>query len=204
MEDSMNYRSKEVKDRNIDELLGISRGLIADDKINQAEVEFLLDWIEKHFNSVELNSYPVNNIYDRLKRVLEDNLLDEDEAEEIKELLKSFTGGKPITEQIKSMSSTLPLSNPLPTVSIENKIFCFTGTFTIGTRSQCEILIKELGGTTTKSPSGKTDYLVIGILGSDDWIHSSYGRKIESAVEYRDNKNTGIKIITEEHFIKFL
>lgn len=200
----MNYRFNEVKDRNIDELLGISRGLIADDKINQAEAEFLLDWIEKHFDSIELNSYPVNNIYDRLKKVLEDNLLDEDEAEEIKELLKSFTGGKTITEQIKSMSSTLPLCNPFPNVSIENKIFCFTGTFTIGTRSQCESLIKELGGTTTKAPSGKTNYLVIGILGSDDWIHSSYGRKIESAVEYRDNKNTGIKIITEEHFIKFL
>lgn len=64
----MNYRFNEVKDRNIDELLGISRGLIADDKINQAEAEFLLDWIEKHFDSIELNSYPVNNIYDRLKK----------------------------------------------------------------------------------------------------------------------------------------
>lgn len=199
-----NYRFNEIKDRNIDELLGISRGLIADDKINQAEAEFLLDWIEKHFDSKELDSYPVNNIYDRLKRVLEDNLLDDDEAEEIKELLKSFTGGKPITEQIKSMSSTLPLCNPLPNVIIKEKTFCFTGAFTIGTRTQCEIIIKNLGGTTTKAPSGKTDYLVIGILGSDDWIHSSYGRKIESAVEYRDNKNTGIKIITEEHFIKFL
>lgn len=200
----MNYRFNEIKDRNIDELLGISRGLIADDKINQVEAEFLLDWIEKHFDSIELNSYPVNNIYDRLKEVLKDNILDENEAEEIKELLESFTGGTPIAEQIKSMSSTLPLCKPFPNVIVKDKVFCFTGAFTIGTRTQCENIIKDLGGDTKKNPSSKVDYLVIGILGNDDWIHSSYGRKIELAVDLRDNKESGIKIITEEHFIKFL
>lgn len=200
----MNYRTNEIKDRNIDELLGISRGLLADDEINQVEAEFLLSWIKSHFNSIDLNEYPVNIIYDRLKRVLEDNFLDKDEANEIKELLQSFTGGEVISEQIKSMSSTLPLCNPLPNVTIENNTFCLTGAFTIGTRAQCENIIKELGGFTKKSPTLKTDYLVIGILGNDDWIHSSYGRKIESATNLRDNKKNGIKIITEEYFIKFL
>ncbi|WP_323584691.1 BRCT domain-containing protein [Aliarcobacter butzleri] len=200
----MNYRFNEIKDRNIDELIGISKGLLADEIINENEAKFLLSWIESHFDYEDLSNYPLNTIYDRLKEVLKDNILDENEAKEIKELLESFTGGTPIAEQIKSMSSTLPLCKPFPNVIVKDKVFCFTGAFTIGTRTQCENIIKDLGGDTKKNPSSKVDYLVIGILGNDDWIHSSYGRKIELAVDLRDNKESGIKIITEEHFIKFL
>ena len=200
----MNYRHNEIKDRNIDELIGISRGVLADGKVNKQEAKFLQEWIENHFTKQDLKEYPLNTIYDRLIKVLADNKLDKDEANEIKELLEGLTGKKPITEQIKSMSSTLPLCEPLPTVVFDNKKFCLTGVFTIGTRRQCENIIKELGGFVKKEPTLDTDYLVIGILGNNDWIHSSYGRKIERAVKLRDEKKTNIKIITEEHFIKFL
>lgn len=201
---ALGYRNSEIKDRNIDELIGISRGLLADGNINEDEAKFLLQWIENHFDKSDLKEYPFNTIYDRLKKVLDDGVLDEDEAIEIKELLQSFTGEKPIVEQVKSMSSSLPLCDPLPDVELDGGVFCLTGAFTIGTRKQCENIIKELGGTTKKAPTLDTTYLVIGILGNDDWIHSSYGRKIEKAAELRDKKKTGLKIITEEHFIKYI
>lgn len=198
------YRINEIMDRNIDELIGISRGLIADDHVNQQEAEFLQSWILNHFNDEELNQYPLNTIFDRLKSMLDDNVLDSNEADELKELLKSFTGEKPISEQVDSMSSALPLCEPLPDVCIEGSTFCLTGAFTIGSRAKCEKIIRSYAGNTVKKPTLGTDYLVIGILGNAEWIHSSYGRKIEKAVELRDIKKTGIKIITEEHFIKYL
>ena len=198
------YRNQEVKDRNIDELIGISRGITADEKVNKYESEFLLSWIEMHFNSIDLNTYPINQIYDRLKLALEDGFIDEDESTELKELLKSFTGDKPIVEQISSMSSTLPLCTPAPNIEFENKSFCMTGAFTIGSRKTVENLIVNLGGKIQKSPGLKTNYLIVGILGSDEWIHSSYGRKIEKAVEIRDIEGRDINIISEEHFIKFI
>lgn len=34
-----------ITSRQIDELIGIARGLIADDQINQSEVEFLRKWL---------------------------------------------------------------------------------------------------------------------------------------------------------------
>lgn len=200
----MDYRINEINDRNIDELIGISRGLLADNKVNKEEVEYLLNWIENHFNSDNLQKYPINTIYDRLVSVLADNILDEHEAQDIKELLQKFTGEKPILEEIASMSSLLPLCNPSPTIFFKDKVFCLTGAFTIGTRKTVENIIKELGGEIKKAPTLKTNYLIIGILGSEDWIHSSYGRKIELAVEIRDVKKKNINIITEEHFIRYL
>jgi len=198
------YRINEIKDRNIDELIGICRGVLADGKVSEDESKFLLKWIKNHFDYQELKEYPLNTIYDRLRKVLADGILDEDESIEIKDVLQRFTGDIPIVEQVKSMSSTLPLSTPLPDVKVDGSVFCLTGAFTIGTRKTCENIIKELGGTIKKKPTLDTDYLVIGILGNDDWIHSSYGRKIEKAVTLRDSKKTNIKIITEEHFIKFI
>lgn len=197
-------RINEVKDRHIDELLGITRGVLADGLVNESEAKFLLEWIENHFVSTELNEYPLNIIFDRLKNALSDNKLDENEAAELKELLTSFTGDKSISEQVDSMSSVLPLCDPAPEIFFENKTFCLTGAFTIGTRSLVEKLIKDCGANTVKQPSGLTDYLVIGFLGNAEWIHSSYGRKIENAVRFRDEKNSGISIVTEEHFLKYL
>ncbi|MCG3706408.1 BRCT domain-containing protein [Aliarcobacter butzleri] len=204
MEHKIRYREKEAKDRNIDELIGISRGIIADGIINTKEGNFLLDWIKKHFDVYDLNTYPVNTIYDRLSRILEDGFINDEESKEFSELLASFTGDKPIHEEVSSMSSTLPLTNPAPNIEFINKTFCMTGAFTIGTRAKIEELIQDLGGVPQKNPTLKTNYLVIGILGSGDWIHSSYGRKIEKAVELRDINGSDIQIISEEHFIKFI
>jgi len=196
-------RAEYIKDRNIDELLGIAKGILADNIVTQEEVEYMTAWIESHFTQEDIDNYPLNIIYDRIKSVLEDGKLSSTEAEDIKALLTMFTGDKPVSEQVSEMTSTLPLCSPAPDVEFKDKTFCFTGAFTIGTRTQCEAIIKSLGGKTAKSVSKKVDYLVIGIIGSGAWIHSSYGRKIEKAVEIRE-KHKSLSIISEEHLIKFL
>lgn len=198
------FRNQEIKDRNIDELLGIAKGILADGIANEQEINFIFSWIQQHFSQEQQSQYPLNILYNRINEALSDGKIDDTEVQEITELLKKFTGGEPINDQVKTMSSSLPLCSPEPDVEIQNNSFCFTGAFTIGTRKACQNLIEELGGTFNKTPTLKTDYLVIGILGNEDWIHSSYGRKIEKAVENRDVKETGISIITEEHFVKFL
>jgi hypothetical protein len=41
--------------------------------------------------------------------------------------------------------------------------------------------------------------VIVGEGGSRDWLHSSYGRKIQEAVDYRD-KGAMISIIPERHW----
>jgi len=202
-EKAKQFRSEYMRDRNIDELLGIAKGVLSDGVVKKEEVQYLIEWIQSHFSVDAIDTYPINAIYDRLIAVLSDDKLTESEAEDIKNLLNLFTGGKPIVEQVADMSSTLPLCKPEPDVDFSDKTFCFTGAFTIGTRTQCEALVKSLGAKTAKNITKKVDYLVIGIIGSGAWIHSSYGRKIEKAVEYREKGNS-INIISEEHLIQYL
>jgi hypothetical protein len=47
----------------------------------------------------------------------------------------------------------------------------------------------------------RTDYLVIGTFGSRDWVHTSFGRKIEKAVSLRGS-GSGIAIAVEDHWVQ--
>jgi NAD-dependent DNA ligase len=196
------FNADRVQDRKVDELIGLCRGVTADGSIVKSEAEYIIKWLES--NDTIINDYPANILYDRIKEMLSDDVLDDDEQKELLEMLDSLTGDKPIHESIESMSSTLPLNNPSPDVLIEGNTFVLTGTFVSGKRADVERLLKDLGGLTGKNVTNTTKYLVIGIIGSDNWIHSSFGRKIEKAVDLREGKDTGICIISEEHLMQFV
>lgn len=188
-------------DRNIDELIGICKGVIADGEVSQKEAEFLLSWMES--NQDAAHQWPASVLYERIRLHLSDGVLDKLESEDLLKLITQMTGGEAPAD-VASMSSSLPLDQPQPNIVFEDRIFCLTGAFTVGTRENVTKLIESKGGKCVKNPTLKTDYLIIGIIGSRDWIHSTHGRKIEEAVSMRDSGKGSICIISEEHWIKFI
>jgi hypothetical protein len=60
-------------------------------------------------------------------------------------------------------------------------------------------VIEFLGGCVKNNVSGIVDYLICGHFGSTDWIHSSHGRKIEAAIDFRSN-GYDIAIISERYW----
>jgi len=197
-----NLNAKDIADRKTDELVGICRGLIADNTVNKEEAKFLMQWIES--NKERAPIYPFSILYKRLSEMLEDNILDEDEQSELLDILTKITGGDTLADNIESMSTTLPLSNPAPDITINGNTFVFTGVFNSGARKDLEQLVKDLGGHVGKSVTKSTNCLVIGEIGSKDWKHSSFGRKIEKAVQYRDELKVDISIVMESHWIKYV
>lgn len=188
-------------ERNIDELIGICKGVISDGEVSQSEAEFILKWMESNQDAASV--WPANVLYERISLYLSDGFLDNDEKEDLLKLITQITGGE-APGQISSMTSSLPLDNPPPVIEFEERVFCLTGAFTVGSRDNVTKLIESKGGKCVKNPTLSTDYLVIGIIGSRDWIHSTYGRKIEAAVSIRDSEKTTISIVSEEHWIKFI
>ena len=189
------YGRKRLNDRELDELTGLARGLTADGILNQNEVEYLQKWLVAH---AEVYQSPVAmNLLRRINAMLADNRLDPEEAAELLDALQQYSGGAlEFGETLKS--TTLPLDEPLPSVLFDGRQYCFTGTFAFGTRAECESAVKELGGL-PGSLTKKTHYLVIGIYATDSWAHSAYGRKIEKAMELKNN-GSAISIISEEHW----
>ena len=192
------FRSNAIIDRQIDELIGLIKGVLADGMVHQGEVEFLLQWMEA--NQEARDQWPAKAIYPRLLTVLEDGIVDLDEEFEVMELLLATVGGNTATFHGEASDSTaLPYTNPVPVITFEQKTFCFTGKFASGSRQWCEQVTMQVGGRHTNGVTKSLNYLVIGEIGSRDWIHSTHGRKIEKAIGYIDG-GVGIVIVSEQHW----
>jgi NAD-dependent DNA ligase len=195
------FRSKAVIDRQIDELVGIMKGVIFDRKVNQDEAVALLRWLENNRQASQL--WPAKVIYPRLCRVLEDDYLDRTEEQEILQLLNQVVGSTDLIDNEASLSTSLPFTQPAPEIVFVHKHFCFTGKFFSGTRKWCQKEAQTRGGLIISGVVRNLNYLVIGEIGSRDWIHSTHGRKIEKAVGFNE-KGAEINIVGEQHWAESL
>ncbi len=196
------YRSEAVGERQVDELIGLVKGVLADGAICQGEIEFLYGWLTANQNAA--HAWPANALYPRIAAALADGHMDADEEKELIGLLLATVGGNtaPLNGQ-HSNSSTLPLCQPAPNIDFNERIFCFTGTFNSGTRDWCHAQVKQRNGATASNITKKLNYLVIGEIGSRDWLHSTYGLKIQKAVEYRAS-GVPLNIVSERQWFEHI
>jgi NAD-dependent DNA ligase len=188
-----------ITSRQIDELVGLARGIIADGMINQSEVEFLQKWLAAN---MAISDQPmIRRLYDRVNSILADGVADAEECRDLFDTLGSFSGRDfELGEVLKA--TTLPLCDPLPALRFHGRRYCFTGTFGFGGRRDCEAAVVERGGS-CGSLTKATDVLVIGGYATESWKHSAFGTKIVKAVDYRQT-GLPISIVSEAHWTTHL
>lgn len=202
MKDAKFYNSvsrDRISSRQINELVGLARGLCADGMINQPEVEFLEKWLVA---ATSVTDQPMlNTLLIRISEILSDGVADVEEQRELFDTLQCLGNQHfELGECLKS--TTLPLSEPPPDLDFNGTRYTFTGTFVYGQRADCERAVTERGGT-CGSLTQKTDVLVIGTYATESWKHSSFGNKILKACEWRDS-GLPIQIVSEDHWREFL
>ena len=190
------FNRKSIDDRQIDTLIGLSKGLTADGAISQGEAEFLLTWLIQ--NRAASQNPVIGNLLTKVSAMLEDGVLDPDEAEELLGVLHAFTGEKAQIGEL-AKPTTLPVNQPTQPIVFPSRSFVLTGTFAFGTRKQCQEAVESLGGINAAGINKSLHYLVIGSYVTDSWIHETYGRKIEKAVQYQ-KQGVPLVIVTEEHW----
>jgi NAD-dependent DNA ligase len=195
------FNAARLADRTVDELLGICKGLICDGVISEDEARFLVQWVDKQ--RAEISVWPINVLAERIASIMQDHEIDEQERRDLFGLLSEISAGGSPQDVVRNLSTTLPLTKPVPDVIFEKRSFSFTGKFFFGTRNVCQNAVMKRGGSIHDNPINGTDYLVIGTLGSTDWIHSAHGRKIEKAVEL-STKGVPLALICEEHWSRYL
>jgi NAD-dependent DNA ligase len=187
----------------IDQLTGICAGILADGSVNSKEVEFFSAWVQKYAPLEPV--WPFTDVLKRVEQIFADGRVSEEECDDLRVVMEALCGYTNKAKPEETYSTSLPLNDPLPEpVIFPEKVFNITGKFAYGTRSKVVEAIKSAGGKALDaSPTRESNYLIIGLFASRDWIHTSHGRKIERAVELR-NSGSDIAIISEEHWKKFL
>lgn len=176
------HYSKETYQLN--ELHSLISGIMSDGELENDEIAFLNDWLKTH---EELKgNYPFDRIYAVLTSVLEDGIVEDSEAKELITLFNNFIDGK----------ITAPIEEG---IDINGKSFVITGEFELGDRDFVVSKLESLGGINRKGVSGKTDYLIVGALGSADWSSKNYGSKVKKAKELQQSGKQ-ILIVSENDF----
>lgn len=189
-------------ERDISELLGLAKGMLADGVVHQDEASYLQQWLTLHPDAA--SRWPAKMLLTRLDGFFRDGRIDEAERIELAGLLDDLVGGRAQVSLGYEAATALPLDRPSPLICWgPDEVYVFTGRFAYGTRAHCQ---REVTGRQSKVEDGvtrRTSFLVIGTFTEENWAHSSYGRKIERAVELRDS-GFPLRIVGEDHWAQSL
>lgn len=193
-------QSREVT-KAVEHLLGICTGFLADNELQDAEIRYLDQWLTQHHDVT--TTWPGSVIASRIRDVLADGIITEDERKHLHATLAGIVGFQfPETGCAESGVTDIPFDDD-PSIWFDGRSFCFTGNFLYGTRATCERAILDRGSIVRDSISRNLEYLVVGSLIEPSWAHTSYGRKIEKAIDYI-NKGYGIAIVSERQWTQAL
>lgn len=189
-------------ERDLSEVLGLAKGILSDGVVNEDEARYLRAWGRNHPDA--LAEWPVCLIFSRLQHLFADDVIDEAERLELRELLGELVGGVSSVMLGYESATSLPLDQPPPLICWgPNEVFVFTGRFAYGTREHCEREVTQRGSLSENNITRRTSFLVIGTFGSEDWAHTSYGRKIQRAVDLR-GAGFPLRIVGEDHWARAL
>lgn len=155
--------------RSLNQLLELLNMVAADGVLTEQEAVTVSKWIESH-KELEGN-YPFDRAFDALRSALDDGILDPCELDALLELFHQLAD--PVAQADHC-------DEPL---SLSGKLVCLTGEFVHGKRSDIAAKLQQLGAVVKNNVVKKLDYLIVGGLGSDDWVAENYGTKVKKAME---------------------
>jgi len=186
-------------DREIAELIGLLKGIIADGVVNDEEVASFRQWLSSHPKS--LARWPAKHLRERLEGVLADGVIDEEERVELYALFRATAVDR--FDPVKSGPWSAIWDQAALPDRIDGRPFAFTGAFAFGTRRVCAAAVVKRGGTVYDSVMDCPMTLVVGRSAPSAPKHAEFEGEILRAVEYR-SRGTPIAVIREEHWIEAL
>lgn len=185
--------------RAIEHLMGMITGVVADAELRDQEILLLRTWLNEHPEALEV--FPGSIVARKVQAVLEDGVITEAERTYLLETLTSLAATDfSVTGSASPEVSSLPIEDAV-TIDLRDSVVCLTGEFLYGTRAACERLVMATGAMCTDNVSKKVDILVIGTNVSPNWAHTSFGRKIQRAVELQEEGHP-IEIISERRLLE--
>ena len=162
-------------------------GITCDGVLTEDEVYTLKAWLDE--NRHLCGNYPFDRAEKAILKALEDDILEPSELEELLDIFK------------KLIAPDYKIDVEQNEYDFAEKRVCLTGDFKMGERTAVTNLLEEIGAIPVSNVNGKTDYLIVGGLGSDAWKHGTYGGKIKTAMELQE-KGKDIVVMSEADFLK--
>jgi hypothetical protein len=190
--------------QSLGELLGLARGMLADQELSNTEIEFLQAWLSEHVEVTR--QFPGSVVQTRIEEVLEDGIITEEERSHLVQTLQQLIDDK-LEQLAEQIDITELWFDAAGEIDFDRSRFCLTGNFIYGPIRVCSMAIEQRGGEVSSSlAEGAFDsplFLVVGALGVDEWREGGLGRQIETAMRMRAI-GAPVKIIPEDSWVSQL
>ena len=203
LEGELSYFDRETQA--IQSLHGLMYGILSDGVIKDTEIVELNKWLDKNKYLEAL--YPYDELNSLVFNFLADGVIDEDEQLILKTFFAPFVNlhngfvSQKIELEIGEVYEIKGYCAVDPSIIFSEHFFCLTGEFVRSQQIEVENIIVSAGGIVNKNLSSKINYLIVGTNGNPCWAYSSYGRKVQKAMEWR-KKGKKMQIIHEDDFWK--
>lgn len=175
-------------------LMGILHGINIDNTLTDTEVVNLQNWLKKHDELK--NYYPYDELIELLEKILEDNIITQEEKAELQVFCSSFIDKTKTYAEVSTETTLSNIYDEVTKITFEKHHFCITGESEKASRKEISNLIEECGGKCGNLLKS-TNYLIVCDKGNEVWAYATYGRKVEKALALR-KKGSDIKIIPEK------
>mgnify|MGYP000050141319 CR=1 FL=1 len=169
---------------------GYIHGILADNTLEEQEILALQRWLSDH--RFLAGYFPYDELIDLVEEVLRDGVITAERKEKLAGFISQFVDfsqSATLSEEhyraLREKYDISAIEAKNPAVRLSGQCFALTGEFSSGSRAEIENLITSSGGIVKKGISKKIDYLVVGELGNPCWSFTTYGRKIEQALNLR-------------------
>ncbi|MHB8903794.1 MAG: NAD-dependent DNA ligase LigA [Patescibacteria group bacterium] len=176
--------SAELLADNYKKYLGLKLGL---EKMASSRLKIKISDLIKYFQS--LSKEDLENLADVGPIVSKSIQVFWSDAHNLKLLEKFENSGLTLTLNPNNFSEVSPNLNLTKNSELTGKIFVLTGSLESLTRSEAKDKIKQYGGKIKESITKDTNYLIVGA---------------EPGSKYEQAKKMGIKILSEEEFLKLI
>ena len=182
-------------------LQGIFHGILSDGVITKKELEGLKEWLSE--NEQLATYHPYDEVFSLVTSVLKDGKVSLEEEHLLKAFFSQFVENsnacEDLSEEERNLFRKQGICALAPDVVVEGHSFCFTGKSTKASRTEIAEIINNAGGKFKNNVNKDTNYLIVGNEGNPCWAFACYGRKIEKAIELRQQGNH-IVIVNEVDF----
>ncbi len=175
----------------IAELKSIAGRVVYDGEVDDDEVSFLTQWLEKHKEFK--NKWPISKLYHLLGQIHEDGKVDEFERLQ----LLMFLSGISTFDK----SSAENIFDADPAVHLAGRSFFFAGELEFAELAKARAAVKDQGGKIAEDLDSGPDYFVIGGVAGGQWRTAPYADVVEAVLE-KKMQGAGTLIISEADFVR--
>lgn len=185
----------------INHLQAIAYAICFDGHVSDSELHMLGSFLSNHADLI--NDWPISSVWELLNRIMADGMVTLEERRILLKTLREYAlhdlnePASPLAEAASEPSRvTQTIFDDDVEVLFPGRAFVVTGVLELGKRGPFQARIAALGGIIHDKVKRDTDFVVVGVKGSQAWTTDKYGTKIEEAMQAKA-RGAAVRIVRE-------